>query len=130
MLHKSEVGFGFRRQFSISRKPVVTHEQWACAPISRKRGIGNNSLKTLVYMFGGRVYKGVFIINIEAFIMHIVHDHVHTAQVIGSWIALLPIKGSNCSFLSNPQQERSRTTSGIVHVFNLVFPNSYKLCQH
>jgi hypothetical protein len=48
----------------------------------------------------------VFILNVELAVMHIVHDHVHAAQVVGGGVALLAVKAAHIlHFLGHPQQQ-------------------------
>ena len=64
------------------------------------------------------VLQRIFIFNVKLFVMHIVHDHVHPAQVVGGGVALLSVKLTHfLYFLGHPQQQGAGTTGRVIHTF-------------
>ena len=89
VLYKGKVGRAFGREFAIGGISVVAHEQWAGAPLCRKGRVGYNGFEAHVKVL--RALERILVLDVKFFVMHIVHDHVHAAQVVSSGVALLAI---------------------------------------
>ena len=77
------------------------------------------------------VFQGIFVADVEPAVMHIVHNHVHAAKVVGGGVALLPVKTAHLFYLfGHTQQQRTRTAGGIVHTFEFVFSGGNDFGQH
>ena len=45
------------------------------------------------------VYQCIFVPDVKLAIVHIVHYHIHPAEVVGGWVALLTIKPAYTFYL-------------------------------
>ena len=104
VLYKGKIGLGLGRHTAVGRKSIVVIDI-VRQPLRGKGRIGDYGLKPHLPVLGRGVDQGIFVVDIEAFVMHIVHDHVDSAEVVGGGVALLPIKGTDLFyFLGHPQQ--------------------------
>ncbi|MBA7589831.1 hypothetical protein ES708_31923 [subsurface metagenome] len=64
------------------------------------------------------VYQCIVVPDIKFSIVHIMHYHIHTAEVVGSGVALLTVKSAYFFYLfCNTQQQGTRTAGWVVYAF-------------
>ena len=69
-----------------------------------------------------RMLQRIVLLDIELTVVHVMHDHVHASEVVGGAVKLLTIEVRNLVPLWHTQQQRARTTGGIVTDLSLVLP--------
>ncbi len=97
VLDEAVVRLGLGSELAVLRESVITHVQRVRRPVSRKGWIGDDRLEAFVCMLW--VLQCVLLFDVKLSVMHIMHDHIHTGEVVGGTVELLSVEVGDILYL-------------------------------
>ena len=127
---EGEVGLGLGRQLAGRAETVVRALGGAGLPVCTEGWVGHDGLKWCIIQVLWALQR-VLVLDVELPVVHIVHDHVHAAQVEGSGVHLLPVDGAHVQhFPLHAQQQGAAAAGGVVHVLQPLLAGGDDARQH
>ena len=103
MFYEGIVSTFWWREDSILRESIIRHLEAISFPLHSKWRIRNYSLELHPRVV--RLFESITIFYIEVVIPDIVHDEIHTSQIVGRMIHLLSIEIRNLDLFPDSQEK-------------------------